>query len=133
MIKAIIFDFNGVIYTDDYDQRLLAFIEELRQTCKIGMISNYSPAGYEQYITPVKDYFDDIVISSHVGLAKPHPDIYKLAARRLKVRADECVYIDDDDYRVEGALRAGMKGVAYMGFSQMESELADILAAGPDN
>lgn len=133
MIKAIIFDFNGVIYTDDYDPKPLDLMSELRGMYKIGMITNYSQAGYEQYVTPVENYFDDIVVSSQVGLAKPHREIYELAAIRLKVQSSECVYIDDDDYRVEGAVRAGMAGIIYRNFDQMKVELNKLLASNPNN
>src|SRR5579862_1120996 len=133
MIKVIIFDFNGVIYTDDYDTRLLDFIRRLRKDYKIGMISNYSPAGYKKYIEPIKGYFDDIVISSHVGLAKPQPEIYHLAAKRLEAQPSECVYIDDEDYRVEGAKRAGLEGIVYKDLDQMKSELNKILSSVADN
>lgn len=129
MIKAIIFDFNGVIYTDDYDDRLLDFIKKLRENHKLGIITNYSATGYEHYVAPVKDYFDDIIVSSHVGLAKPQPEIYLLAAQRLGVGPRECVYIDDHDFRTHGAEQAGMKGIVYKNFEQMKKELKSLLAA----
>lgn len=130
MIKAVIFDFNGVIYTDDYDRRLLELIESLRPRYKIGVITNYSAVGYERFIAPIKDYFDDVVVSSHVGLAKPQPGIYLLAAQRLGVEPKECVYIDNHDFRVQGAEKAGMTGIVYKDFESFEKELTTILSVG---
>jgi putative hydrolase of the HAD superfamily len=133
MIKAVIFDFNGVIYTGDYDSDLLDFIKSLKQDYKIGMITNYSQEGYEKYVAPIKDYFDDILVSSKVGIHKPDPRIYQLAAKNLGVGTRECIYIDNHDFRVAGAEQVGMKGIAYLNFNQMKAELTKILSAGADN
>ncbi|MBR9707401.1 MAG: HAD family hydrolase, partial [Candidatus Diapherotrites archaeon] len=41
-------------------------------------------------------YFDEILISSEVGLIKPDPKIYELAMKRLNVKPSECIMIGDD-------------------------------------
>lgn len=130
MIKALIFDFNYVIYIDGYNQPLLDFIASLRKNYKIGILTNYSPDGYEHYVVPIKDCFDDIVVSSFVGVAKPHPEIYQIAAERLGVKPPECLYIDDEEYRVDGAKNTGMTGIVYKGFENFKKELAAVLSAG---
>lgn len=127
MVKAIIFDFTGVIYPGDYDQQLLGYIDQLRQKYKISMVSNLTAETYERLIVPIKEHFDDVVISSLVGVAKPDPEIYTLAAKRLGVEPNECVFIDDHDYRVEGALAAGMQGIVYESFDQMKTDLIKLL------
>jgi epoxide hydrolase-like predicted phosphatase len=55
--------------------------------------------------------FDAVVISGEVGLRKPEPEIYALAAERLGARPEECVFVDDLAPNVRGAVAAGMVGV----------------------
>jgi len=56
----------------------------------------------------MKAIFDAIVRSDEVGLRKPDPAIYLLAAERLQVRPAECVFVDDLLQNVEGARAVGM-------------------------
>ena len=51
----------------------------------------------------VYDLFDDVVCSADVGMAKPDPRIYALAVRRIGLRPEECVFIDDLAQNVEAA------------------------------
>lgn len=133
-IKAIIFDFTGVIYksNDDYDEDLLEYMAQLRKSYKIGMITNLTPEAYETYVRPIKERFDDIVVASHVGIAKPSRDIYLLAAYRLGLMPEECVFVDDYPKRCEGAEKAGMKVVLYKNFEQLRADLK-MLLPNPDN
>jgi putative hydrolase of the HAD superfamily len=39
--------------------------------------------------------FRQVVVSSEVGIRKPDPAIYRLAADRLKRKVADCVFIDD--------------------------------------
>lgn len=47
------------------------------------------------------------VTGDEVGLGKPHPEPYLLAAERLGVRPDQCVAIEDSPTGVRSALAAG--------------------------
>jgi epoxide hydrolase-like predicted phosphatase len=57
--------------------------------------------------------FDDVVVSAEVGMAKPDPAIFRLAAERLGLAPDECVFVDDWDANVEAAREVGMRGVIH--------------------
>jgi putative hydrolase of the HAD superfamily len=57
--------------------------------------------------------FDDIVVSAEVGMAKPDPAIFRLAAERLGLAPTECVFVDDWDQNVEAAREVGMRGVLH--------------------
>ena len=53
--------------------------------------------------------FDVAVFSCEVGLAKPDPGIYRLAAGRLGVDPTECVFVGDGaDGELAGAAAVGM-------------------------
>ena len=57
--------------------------------------------------------FDDVVVSAEVGLAKPDPEVFRLAARRLGLPPAECVFVDDWDVNVGAAREVGMAAILY--------------------
>lgn len=59
------------------------------------------------------DLFDVEIRSGQVGLRKPEPAIYRLAADRLAVEPEECVFVDDIPANVEGARAVGMWGLLH--------------------
>ena len=56
--------------------------------------------------------FDAIVDGDAIDRAKPHPEIYLTAARRLAVDARHCLAIEDAPNGVRAAKRAGMRCLA---------------------
>ena len=111
------------------DSRLLKFIEDHKVTHKIGMISNVGQGFIERMFVdkPVTDYFDSIVLSSDVGLVKPDVKIYELSANQLGVELSECVFTDDLQKNVDGAINAGMQAIKYESSSQFIKEIELLL------
>lgn len=112
---------------DRRDDALVAFIRDLRPTFKTGILSNAWPDG-RQIIAGkfgLADAVDDIVISAEVGIAKPDPRIFALAASRLGVAPAEALLVDDFLRNVEGARTAGMSAVH---FRSPEQALAEVRA-----
>lgn len=131
MIKAVIFDFFGVVEKEGEPNKiLLAYIRaKLKPRYKIGIISN-AIGDWIGEILEDQDIklFDDIVISYKAGVNKPNPEIYRLALSNLGVKPEEAVFIDDIEAYCEAARAVGMKSIFYQGFEQMESELENLLA-----
>ena len=59
----------------------------------------------------IYDLFDEVICSADVGLAKPDAAAYRLAAERLGLEAEECVFIDDTKPNVAGAQEVGMAAI----------------------
>jgi putative hydrolase of the HAD superfamily len=59
------------------------------------------------------DLFDDVVCSAEVGVAKPDPRIYALAAGRLRLEARACLFVDDSERNIAAARAAGMQAVHF--------------------
>ncbi len=80
---------------------------------KIGLISNWSdevPSVWNGI--PLSRLFDIALFSCRVGMMKPDPHIYRLAAEKLAVKPEECLYIGDGDSgELAGATEAGMRPV----------------------
>jgi HAD superfamily hydrolase (TIGR01509 family) len=68
-------------------------------------------------------FFDHYVLSYELGLIKPDPSIYVAAVRLAGCRPDECVFIDDMEENVEGAVAAGLGGIRYLPETDLAAEL----------
>lgn len=68
--------------------------------------------------TGLDQYFGDAIFSSTmVKHGKPAPDLFLYAAEKMGVDPSLCVVIEDSPYGVEGAVRAGMLAIGYIGGS----------------
>jgi epoxide hydrolase-like predicted phosphatase len=86
-----------------------------RRGVRMGLLSNSvgEEAVYDRGL--LGDLFDGAVISSEVGLRKPDPAIYELAAERIGVSAGACVYVDDLPGNLKPARALGMATVLHRG------------------
>lgn len=80
---------------------------------RVGVLSNsWGSSPYDAYAPwHLDEHFDTVVISDQVGLRKPDPAIYRLAAERLGVPPEGCVFVDDYADYLEPASRLGMTTV----------------------
>jgi FMN phosphatase YigB (HAD superfamily) len=104
-------------YVDSLELRPYAkpLLSKIAENCKLGLISNftYAPAIYSSLRKlGINQFFNAVVVSQGVGWRKPHKRIFQDALRRLKVAADETVFIGDSPAEdIEGAKAVGMKTV----------------------
>jgi epoxide hydrolase-like predicted phosphatase len=61
------------------------------------------------------ELFDAWVISGEVGIRKPDPAIYQLAAERLGLAPEQCVFVDDLPGNLKPARAIGMATVVHRG------------------
>ncbi|GAA1700254.1 hypothetical protein GCM10009745_53790 [Kribbella yunnanensis] len=73
--------------------------------------------------------FDDIVISGEVGLRKPEPEIFLLAADRVNLPPAACVFVDDLQVNVDGARAVGMTGILHTSYDETRRELESLFGA----
>lgn len=111
------------------NQVLLDFAKKLRKTYKVGLLTNISSGNLYKYFAQAElpTYFDDVVVSSEVGMIKPRPGIYELAAKNLDIDIDECVLIDDSPLNCNGAIEAGMQAIVYQSTQQTIKDLERLL------
>jgi putative hydrolase of the HAD superfamily len=86
------------------------FAELRARGLKLGLISVCSRDVAEAWAA-LRLGFDAEVYSCSEEVAKPDPRVYLLAAERLGVAAQECLFVDDHDENLLGAERAGMTAV----------------------
>ncbi len=103
-----------------------ALVNTLRKKgYRIYVLSNYSKELYWLHAKGAEEAidFDGRLVSYEVHLVKPDIKIYEALLERYSLKAEECVFLDDMPVNVEGAEKAGMKGVVV----RSEEEVNEIL------
>jgi epoxide hydrolase-like predicted phosphatase len=75
----------------------------------------------------VDGLFDQIVLSGAIGIRKPDPRIYVLAAERLGVAPERCVFVDDLGGNLKPAKALGMTTIRHTSASSTISQLERLL------
>ena len=72
---------------------------------------------------PFLKLFRDIVVSGDERLVKPDPEIFELLLERNRLRAGDCLFIDDSPRNVAGAEAVGMKAHHFTGPEALRADL----------
>jgi putative hydrolase of the HAD superfamily len=92
----------------------------------IALVSN--SWGLGMYPFALLDELADVrLISAEIGLRKPDPAIFRVAAERLGRAPEECVVVDDLRPNVLAAEELGMTGLLHRGAEQTIAELERLL------
>jgi HAD superfamily hydrolase (TIGR01509 family) len=108
-----------------------AFVEALvRHDVPRAIGTSASNADVDRLLREVglRNHFRVVVTSDDTTSGKPDPEVYQLAARRLKVDVAGCVVFEDSLVGIEAARRAGMRAI---GVSTAYGE-DELLAAGAE-
>jgi putative hydrolase of the HAD superfamily len=101
-------------YVGSLDQALFDWFAAQRPQFRTGIVSNSGPGAREaERCWGFEDITDDIVYSHEVGLLKPDPRIFALAAERLGVLPEEVVFLDDVEANVDAARASGWHAVLH--------------------
>ena len=94
---------------------------------RVGLLSNAAPDLQERLMAGRIDIpFHCLVISGLVGLAKPDPAIYRLAAENSGVAIEQCFFIDDLAPNVAAAREVGMLGHHFQGdYAALQRDLRE--------
>ncbi|MDX2775794.1 HAD-IA family hydrolase [Streptomyces caniscabiei] len=107
---------------------VVAVAAALKERCSTALLSN-APSALLRGILAENDLerlFDQIVISSEVGYAKPDPGIFTIALDRLGVRPRDTVFIDDNSTHTSVAETLGIRGIQFLSVSQLKEELSQL-------
>lgn len=93
---------------DDVD----AYLEKWHAKLPIGVLSDAMPSFQRIALQhDARHLFDQLVISTAVGTAKPDLRMYETILRRMNADPARCLFVDDRINNLEGAQRAGMQAV----------------------
>lgn len=107
-----------------YHRRLRPRVAEMLEGLKalglkLGVISN-TAALYQVFDSlkgyGIRDFFQDVTLSSITGFRKPCGDIFKVSLCQMRSKPEECVYVGDTVSRdVIGSKRAGFAAAIQIG------------------
>jgi len=93
---------------------------------RTALVSNSWGSGrYDRDAFP--ELFDAVVISGEVGLHKPEPEIFRMAAERVEAAPESCVFVDDLKENCAGAEAVGMTALLHRGAETTVPELERLL------
>ena len=98
--------------------------------CALAILSNeldlFYGAGFRERL-PLLGLFDVLVDASHTQILKPDPRAYQLCEQQLGLPASACVFVDDQQRNVDGALRVGWQAL-HFDVQQPAASFAEALA-----
>jgi putative hydrolase of the HAD superfamily len=111
----VLFDFYGVVNLGgEPNPEIIEFIETNNNKYLFGILS---AAGIDIHAwlqeRGIADFFAIVQTTQKLGISKYNPDFYKNALEALDLKAEECVFIDDNQYNTELAQDLGFKTVLY--------------------
>jgi len=106
------FIYNNGINTVPFAIKLLQQLKQYDLKMALATSSRNSKVKMVLELLELKKYFDIVVNGDHVNRSKPAPDVFLLAAEKLKLLPAECVVIEDAASGVKAAKNAGMKCIA---------------------
>jgi len=95
-----------------------------KQGYKIAILSDQWHVSKEALINPSDaSRFNVSVISCGTGIRKPNKKIYELLLRKIKVKPNEAVFIDNQKWNTEAAEKLGIRTILFKSNSQTFKEL----------
>ena len=113
------FETNLIINKD-----IIKIIMSLKGKYKLGIISNTIKEHADIFMK--NDYFelfDTVILSHEVKMTKDAKDIFFLAIKKLRVKPEECAFIDDIKKFVETSKSVGMNAILFKNPEQLKLEL----------
>jgi HAD superfamily hydrolase (TIGR01509 family) len=101
-------------------------IDRIRSAAGTALLSNNGPLIHlilRELLADVTHHFDDLCFSHQVGALKPDPRAFLRTLERLGVVPELCVFVDDAEQNVEGALAVGLDAFCFVSAEGLASEL----------
>ncbi|MGW7365886.1 HAD-IA family hydrolase [Streptomyces sp. NPDC054841] len=115
------------------DQEVVALLRQVRKVASVALLSN-ATTRLEQDLARqgLADLADTVVNTARVGIAKPDPRVYHIAAEHLGAAINRCLFIDDTEANVVAAREAGMTALHYRQLDDLRLALSPLLN-GPNS
>lgn len=111
------------------NKSLISFAEGLKKKgYKIAILSDQWPVSKESFI--IKKFykiFNPVLVSCDIQTRKPNPKAYKLALKKLKIRPEQSIFIDNQIWNIKPARKLGMHAILFKNNKQVIKELNGLL------
>jgi len=108
-----------------FRDNVFALVKKLKKKYKMALLSNQIEDWLEEVMKEknFKEVFDVIVTSYGSKLRKPDIRIFKEIIKKLGVKPEECIYVDDLERNIPPAKELGMKTILFKDYKQLKREL----------
>ena len=88
---------------------------------KIAVLSDQWHLSYDAVMKNNKLFkkFNPVIVSCKVGIRKPNPKIYQLTLKKLKLKPEECLFIDNQKWNLLPAKELGIKTILFKNNKQL--------------
>ncbi len=110
-------------------ESVIRLLRQLGKEHTIALLSNTDALHYENWSLLLGEdmkLFKEAVLSFQVHAAKPGTKIFFVAAERLGLKPEQCIYIDDVEEYVVAAEKIGMQGIHFVSLKKLKEELAKL-------
>lgn len=111
------------------NEKVFQIIEQLKERgMKVAVLSNVSESFGEYHKSKSHyDAFFPVFLSYELNMAKPDKKIYEHVAEKMKLKPEECVFVDDKDENVMAAEECGMSAILFENAEQLQEELERLM------
>ena len=128
--KEIRVAFDRVGCCTERKEYAIPWIENLKaRGYRVLFLSNYSEhvrkrSTHALHFLP---YLDGGVFSYQVHRIKPEPEIYRILLEKYELKAEECVFVDDNGKNIQAARELGFRTVHFENYEQAHEALEALL------
>ena len=119
-------DLSGLLHLFPYS---IPWIQRLKSAgYHVYYLSNYSRKAIRDCpeVLEFLPFVDGGIFSCDVKVIKPDPAIYHKLLETFRLIPEETVFLDDRQENIDGACRAGMKGIRFRSYEQAVQALAQL-------
>ena len=121
---------KDTVYNDEkfeFYEDVFEVIPKLSQHYKLGVVSDTWPSLERVFKNAgLREYFSSFVMSSVLGVLKPHELMFNTALLELNIKPEEAIFIDDNIVNVKAAIKLGMQGIVILRGDELK-EATEIL------
>jgi putative hydrolase of the HAD superfamily len=110
------------------DQEVVTLLRQVRKVASLALVSNATTRlEWDLARQGLADLAHTVVNTARIGVAKPDPRVYHIAAERLGATTDRCLFIDDTAANVTAARQVGMAAIHYRQLEDLRLALSPLL------
>ncbi|WP_299867772.1 HAD family phosphatase [uncultured Hoeflea sp.] len=108
-----------------YDNSVDIMLDLIQQGRDVTMLTNFAADTFKQaqQMYPFLKTPRGVTVSGEVGLLKPDRAIYETHVKSFDLEPAACLFIDDSQANVDGAIAAGWQAVWFNGAEQLRADL----------
>jgi len=124
LIRAFRIHWNEMV-SHSYDDSVDLMLDLIQQGRDVTMLTNFAADTFKeaQEKFPFLKVPRGVTVSGEIGMIKPDREIYDTHAASFDLEPAACLFIDDSQKNVDGAIAAGWQAVHFTGAEKLREDL----------